>query len=197
MTANSNNIEITRRTFLEVVFATTTAAAISGAIPLWPADAIARPIAEPFKIFIDESNYLIDPYFCYGDIPLPTHREQLSLGGLNPSALKEALNNQIWEIEHLISNPEKWSLDEVELWLDTEVELESLGLWQGAKFTPHGVGLDIYNGLSREEADTLGLVLVEGDHPGSDFLGVAYYGDVDELNQELQKLGMNLIVTTS
>jgi hypothetical protein len=34
MTAKSNNIEITRRTFLEVVFATTTAAAISGAIPL-------------------------------------------------------------------------------------------------------------------------------------------------------------------
>ena len=128
---------------------------------------------------------------------MPTHREQLSLEGLNPSALKEALNNQIWEIEHLISNPEKWSLDEVELWLDTEVELESLGLWQGAKFTPHGVGLDIYNGLNREEADTLGLVLIEGDHPGSDFLGVAYYGDVDELNQELQKLGMNLIVTTS
>ena len=54
MTANSNNIEITRRTLLEVVFATTTAAAISGSIPLWPSDATARPIAEPFKIFLSE-----------------------------------------------------------------------------------------------------------------------------------------------
>jgi hypothetical protein len=107
------------------------------------------------------------------------------------------LNDQIEEIEHLISDPDKWTLDEVEWWLDTEIEYEDLGAWQAAQHSPHSAGLGIYNRLSREEADRIGLKLVEGDHPGSSFVGVAFYGDVDELNRQLQKFGLNLVVTSS
>jgi len=107
------------------------------------------------------------------------------------------LITQIWEIEHLISDPNKWNLDEVEGWLDTKIEYEDLGAWQAAQFSPYKAGLDFYQHLSVEAADNLGLELVEGDHPGSSFVDVAFYGDVDELNRHIQRLGLNLIVTSS
>jgi len=197
MSINSDNLEVTRRDFLKVVFATTTAAAVSGAIPLWPADAIDRPVFEPFVLELDESSYLVDPNFDYGSVILPTHRERLLLEGLEAGDLKDELNTQIWEIEHLISDPKKWNLDEVEWWLDTKIEYEDLGAWQAAQFSPYKAGLDIYQHLSVDAADSLGLELVEGDHPGSSFVGVTFYGDVNELNRQLQKLGLNLIVTSS
>jgi len=71
------SIEINRREFLTIVFATTTAAAASGATTLWPAKAISRPISEPFNLKLDEYNYLVDPDFNYGSVSLHTHRERL------------------------------------------------------------------------------------------------------------------------
>jgi hypothetical protein len=189
--------ELNRREFLTIVFATTTAAAVSGAVPLWPADAVDRPVSKPFNLTIDDSNYLVDPNFDYGSVSLPTHREHLLLEGLEGDDLKNELNEQFWQIEHLVKDPNKWDVDEVEGWLDTEIEYEDLGAWQAAQFSPYKSGLDIYQYLSVEAADTLGLELVEGDHPGSSFVGVAFYGNVDELNRQLQKLGMNMVVTLS
>jgi len=195
MTIVSDNTEITRRDFLKVVFTTATAAAVSGTAPLWPVDAIARLVSKPFDLALDEYNYLVDPSFDYGDIKLPTRREVLSLERLDPKALKKALEGQIGEIEHLVDDTQNWTLDEVEWWLDSEIEYEELGAWQAADYSPHRAGLSIYNSLSREDAQGLGLELVEGDHPGSSFVGVAYYGNVDELNRQLQRLGMNLVVS--
>ena len=45
---------------------------------------------------------------------LPTHRQHLSLEGLEGKDLKLALDDQVYEIEHLVSDPENWSLNEVE-----------------------------------------------------------------------------------
>jgi hypothetical protein len=130
MTTKPDNFEITRRDFLKVVFATTTAAAVSGAVPLWPADANDRPVSKPFNLTIDDSNYLVDPNFDYGSIRLPTHREHLLLEGLEGDDLKNELNQQFWQIEYLLEDPKKWELNEVEEWLDTEIEHEDLGAWQ-------------------------------------------------------------------
>ena len=71
--------------------------------------------------------YLIDPNFDYCDVRLPTHRQYLSLEGLEGKDLKLALDDQVYEIEHLVSDPENWSLDEVEEWLETEIEFDDLG----------------------------------------------------------------------
>jgi len=46
-----------------------------------------------------------------------------------------------------------------------------------------------------QDAFRLGLELIDGDHPGSDFVGIAFRGNVTELNRELEQLGMNLIIT--
>ena len=119
MTRFTNEPEITRREFMQVVFATTSIVAMSGAITLWPEGAINRPVSKPFNLVLDESNYLIDPTFDYCDIRLPTHREKLSLEGLKPRALKRALNEQIWEIEHLVFDTRNWTFDEITAGRDT------------------------------------------------------------------------------
>lgn len=127
---------------------------------------------------------------------LPTHRQHLSLEGLEGKDLKLALDDQVYEIEHLVSDPENWSLDEVEEWLETEIEFDDLGPWQAARLSPYNVGLEIYETISVEDAGNLGLCLVEGEHPGSSFTGVAFHGNLDELNHELERQGMNMVVTT-
>ena len=51
-----------------------------------------------------------------------------------------------------------------------------------------------YDELSSEDADQLGLYLIEGDTPGSSFAGVQVQTKPQELNRELQKLGINMQV---
>ena len=102
----------------------------------------------------------------------------------------------MYKIEHLVSDPNNWSLDEVEEWLETEIEFDHLGPWQAARLSPYNVGLEIYEGMSVEDAGNLGLYLVEGEHPGSSFTGVAFHENMDELNCELESQGINLVVTT-
>ncbi|MFP6733350.1 MAG: hypothetical protein VB959_05870 [Rhodospirillales bacterium] len=100
-----------------------------------------------------------------------------------------------WAFEHVVADPENWSVDEVKEWLDTEVELDDLGAWQAMKYTQYGPALEIYEQLSRDDAEELGLMLVEGCHPGSDFVGIEFHGDPAELTRGFERLGMNLVVT--
>ena len=46
--------------------------------------------------------------------------------------------------------------------------------------------------LGDEKAKEIGLHLVEGEHPGSSFCGVAFDGGISELNQALARQGLNL-----
>ena len=48
--------------------------------------------------------------------------------------------------------------------------------------------------LPWEDVRDLNLTLVEGDVPGSNFCGVRYDGDLDELNRGLAGRGINLII---
>jgi len=188
------SFDLNRRDFLKIVFATTSAAAATGAATLWPKDAIAKPVSEPYKLAVDEFGYLVDPDFDYGHIELPTHREHLSLKGMNPKTLKKALDEQFGAIEHLIEDPNDWSLDEVEVWLDTEIEFENLGPWQASSYGPYGSGLDLFQELSESETKRLGLFLVEDGTPGSSCFSVAFSGAVEELNSQFETLGMNVVV---
>jgi len=136
------SIEINRREFLKIVFASTTVVAVSGASALWPQEALSRPISDPAYLEIDDSGYIVDPGFDYCDLNLPTNREHHSLVGLGEDEIKDELS-------------------------------------------------EIFD----EDASRLGLELIDGDHPGSDFVGIAFRGNVTELNRELEQLGMNLIIT--
>jgi hypothetical protein len=75
-----------------------------------------------------------------------------------------------------------------------DVDIESLGPYQAAQYTPYAPGITIFERFGWKDAQRLGLHLIEGDHPGSSFTGVEFVGDVDELNAALAAVGLNLMV---
>jgi hypothetical protein len=186
--------EITRRDFLELVFATASVTAVSGGVSLWPSNALARPIAEPAQLFIDGDGYIIDAYFDF--LPdLPTFREHLGIVGLDRKTAKEALDQEVDRFEHIVEDPENWSLEEIEEWLDSQLELDDLGPYNAMKYTQYSPGIELYERLDGEVFGELGLELIDTPSMCSDFVGVRYLGDVDELNAGLARHGLNLIVS--
>jgi hypothetical protein len=188
------SIELTRRDFLKAIFSTASAAAVSGALPLWPTEARARPTFNPIQLSI-EDGYLVDSNFDYCEVCLPTHRELHSLLGLKGDALKVELESIFYEFEWVVADPDNWTVDELEEWLDTQVELDQLGAWEAMRYTQYGPAIELYERMSWANANELGLQLIEGEFPGSSFVGIAFHGDIAELNRDLQKLGMNLVVS--
>jgi hypothetical protein len=161
------SIEVNRRDFLKIVFQTAPAIAVASKLALWPSEALSRPASDPVYLSIDENGYIVDPGFDYCDLITPTFREHHSLVGLGKAELKANLENIFYEIEHLVEDPENWTVDEIQEWLDTHVELEDLGSREAMTYTHYGPGIEIYDRMSRDQAATLGLELVDGDHPGS------------------------------
>jgi hypothetical protein len=189
--------ELDRREFLKIVFATTSVVAVSGVTTLWPSNVLPRPVMDPVYLEVDQNGYIVDPGFDYCDMCPPTYREYHSLSGLDNNALKIALDKQPGLIEHLVSDHDNWSIEEVDGWLDEYVELSEMGTWEAMQYTPYGPAIEIYLKMDHVVAAEIGLDLVDGDHPGSDFVGVAFHGDIAELNSALERLGMNLVVTAS
>jgi len=44
-----------------------------------------------------------------------------------------------------------------------------MGLWEAKSYTPYGTPMEFYDQLSSADADQIGLCLIEGDSPGSNF----------------------------
>ena len=78
--------------------------------------------------------------------------------------------------------------------VSADVDIDSLSDYQAAQYTPYNTGIEIFEYFSWDESRRLGLGLVEGDHPGSSFVGVAFNGEIGELNAALAAVGLNLIV---
>jgi len=188
------SLEISRRDFLKVIFTTTSAAAVSGVLPHWPLEALNRPVMEPVEFADDGYGYLIDSKMEYYDFGLPTFREFLDLEGLGPKQLKTRLKEEEWRFEHLISDSGNWNIDEIQEWLDSDVEVDDMSLWEGMAYTPYGPPIEFYDQMSYADSEKIGLSLIEGDHPGSSFAGVQLLNTPEDANRELQKLGINVIV---
>ena len=190
------SLEISRRDFLKVIFTTTSAAAVSGVLPHWPAAELNRPVREPV-VFADDGDgdgYLIDSSMEYYDFSLPTFREHLDLEGLGPKQLKTRLKQEEWRFEHLISDSGNWNIDEVQEWLDSDVEVDDLSIREGMTYSPYGPPIEFYDHMPYADSEKIGLALIEGDHPGSSFAGVQLLNTPEDANRELQKLGINVIV---
>ena len=188
------SLEISRRDFLKIIFTTTSAAAVSGVLPHWPAAALNRPVREPVVFADDGYGYLIDSSMEYYDFGLPTFREHLGLEGLGPKQLKTRLKQEESRFEHLISASGRWNIDEVQEWLDSDVEFDDLSLREGMTYTPYGPPIEFYDQLPYADSEKIGLALIEGDHPGSSFAGIQLLNTPDDANRELQKLGINVII---
>lgn len=100
--------EITRRDFLELVFTTASVSAVSGGIPIWPSNALARPVAEPARLSIDSCGYIIDGTFKYC-ADLPTYREHLGINGLSAEEARKVLESEVDRFEGIVADSENWS----------------------------------------------------------------------------------------
>ena len=194
MSINCNNHEIDRRDFLKLISATASVAAISSNVLLWPTEAIARPVAEPVSLALDDSCYIIDPYFDYCP-DLPTYRQWLSLENMSPDKIKVALEEEVWRFEYLLSDPENWSVSEVQGWLDDAGDMDDMSPREGMMYTQYAPGIQLHDHLGWEAAGELDLSYIESEMPGHDFVAVRMDGRIDELNAGLAQLGLNLIVT--
>ena len=196
--------EIDRRDFIGVIFGTVSTAALSGpTVNLWPAEAKDRPKAEPV-VFLLDNGYIVEPDFDY-EANSPTVREN-RYDGLSTKEALEFFSDLIeasddWEhLEKEIGKPcEKWSTAEVSILedyfkdeLDEKEDPENFSFQASAENSEYSAGIRVLEELGDERAKELGLYLVEGDHPGSSFCGVAFEGEVEVLNLEFARRGLNL-----
>ena len=184
------SIEVSRREFLKIVFATVPAVAVANQLPFWPQEALARPIADPVEILRDDSGYLVDPAgIDFGS--WPTRLEHFDLANASDEEIHAKLSDG-WEVDGIVEDPENWTVDEIRYWLEESVELHEISRYRAAEICGYGPGINLYESLTREDSEALGLSFVDGCHPGSDFVGVRCDGDLEAINEALQLRGYNL-----
>jgi hypothetical protein len=198
--------DVTRRDFLKIAFGTISVAAISGPMAaIWPAGERNRQVVEPWRVVV-EHGYLCDP--DWSPDGWPTCREHWDYDSLSHDDRAEQLlqyagyDAQLLDDEYGIEVPDGgWddnSLAELEAALggslDGPVSSDRLSFHEHLWLGPYAVGAHLLGELPAEECDRLGLWLVEGEHPGSDFCGVRFDGDVMELNAALASHGINVVI---
>jgi hypothetical protein len=196
--------DLTRRNFLQVVLSTMPVVAFSGPLSsIWPSEKRSKPVAKPYLMNI-EYGYLTDPSWEYDEAKLPGIREN-RYDGLGLEERLQFFLNWVGEeedIEAITGRPvAEWSEADAEVLedkfadrLDGPEDPEYFTMEDSLRYGPHRAGADLLEALGEEEAYQLGLVLVEGDRPGSSFCGVHFDGDVDDLNHALAKEGLNMVV---
>jgi hypothetical protein len=202
--------EIDRRDFISVIFGTVSTVALSGTLSdRWPTKAKKRPKAEPI-VFHLENGYIVDPDFDY-EANWPTVRENRYDCLSTAHAIDlfyELIGNHSETYDYLekeIGKPaEKWSKAELtfledyfEEKLDEKEDPENFSFQASAKNSEYSAGIQVLERLGDKRAKELGLYLVEGDCPGSSFCGVAFDGDIEGLNLELVRRGLNLSIEQS
>ena len=77
----------------------------------------------------------------------------------------------------------------VDEWADEVMEEPE---WLPLSATPNGQAYLLFEDWDPDIRDCLGIQLVEGDHPGSSFMGAQIFENLDDVNKELQGMGIPL-----
>lgn len=199
------NTTVSRRDFLKIVFSTASAAVLTHPLSLlWPEEAIARPLEDPYVLERDDLGYLFDPDFDW-DTEYPTVRDELEYDKLSLDEKLDVFEREIglrWMMMDYANKPiSEWNEDDlagVEIdydgWLNNPRDPEYMSFHELAMRSCYWPGVEIYNHLGDEKASALGLAYIEGDHPGSSFCAVHSAGDLANLNKALTKSGLNMLV---
>ena len=77
----------------------------------------------------------------------------------------------------------KWITSKMNEWMDEEIsDIE----WVPHGWTPTGSAQNDFSTLSDELLDELGIVDVQGDHPGSSYFAMELHNDIDVANEILE-----------
>jgi len=184
-TSKDTTMHMDRRDFIKIVFGTASMVLLQGAKPLLAEELAERPVGAPYVLELDCGGYIMDANFSYEKFYLPTRREYEGWDTLSRRERKDLIAER--ELEY-------FSSAEILEWLDTPMEAEEFGGYEFARMGPYKTGISLLENMSPEDADQLGLYLVDGEHPGSSFLGVRFIGDLDELNTWFTRNGWNLVI---
>lgn len=181
----------TRRDFLKIAFGTVSGAVLnnSALANLLPELAKHREIQPAYQLEIDESGYLYD---AERTIELPSYREMgrqvLEVDDLPDQELLERIAQWcgVWEMEDFPL--EVTDLDDP---VDPGFACNYGSPYWLAENTEWGAGIELYRQLEPGVAQDLGLVFVEGEHPGSTFIAVRC-DEPDGLQEGLLRHGINI-----
>lgn len=174
---------------------------------IWPECAKRDKVSKPV-IFEIEFGYLVEAGFG-DDYELPTVREYDYEDLSRDEALdyfKDLCEGDgiTADVEEEIGSPiDKWTKQNVEYLesyfsyhLDSSVDPDKLGRYSLAIRSKYGLAILVHDRIGSDLAEKMNLFLVDGEHPGSDFIGVNYTGsDTEALNHWFAKTGLNMIVT--
>lgn len=181
--------EISRRDFIKIAFGAVSAAVLSDSAlaQLLPPGVTDLPVNPAYPIGIDPSGYLYDPTFDY---TLPTYREMLS-NDLGLDALSE--DEQLKRFAEWLGNYDPEEMEDCGLSLGDQVDPEDCSPHWLSENSEWRAGLELHEQLGCEARERLGLVLIAGEHPGSNFVAVRC--DKPEVLQEaLLREGINVEV---
>jgi hypothetical protein len=106
---------------------------------------------------------------------LPEEPEEGAVDWLLGLTNKEFEDRVVPEIEKWFSEPPDWRFE--------DDYLPESGTAQGA-------ALEFFRDMAADELDTLGVEVVEGEHPGSTYYAAELRGDVDEANRAAEAAGI-------
>ena len=191
-------------TDLEIILETMPESARGGSLAkLWPSDSKNRKVSKPV-IFHLEGGYLEAANFSSH---MPSVREA-KYECLSPQEALSFLLERC-DLEDTTEDAEQkvgkkvseWSTDDLGVlesvfddYLSREVDPDELGMWEAISYNAYGLAVQLWEELDPELRSLLDLDLVEGEHPGSSFVGVEYLGSADTLNHALAKAGLNMVV---
>ncbi|MDA7628523.1 hypothetical protein N8843_07760 [Verrucomicrobia bacterium] len=177
---------------------------------IWPDCAERSRVSKPI-IFNIDCGYLTEAGFG-DDYSLPTTIREYEYDDLSQDEALEYFKDHCEgdgltsDLEEEIGKPiNKWTEVDVEFlegyfsdYLDSEVDPDQFGRYTLALYSKHGLAIQVYDQIGPDLARKMNLFMVDGEYPGSDFIGVKYTGyDPAPLNHWLAKSGLNMIVIDS
>ena len=188
MTTTSETItgtfEIDRRDFRKIEFDSTAVEVTTGNEKVLVPSNDVLPAGVTSILTTDDQGYLIDANFDWADCSLPTRLEKLE-DHYNFSSLPKPAQDAVICEDLSLEKITDLSPEEIAKRLDEWVDVDELSPYEAASHGEHALGIDLYEELSREEAQELGVEFVEGECPGSSFCAVFFADDVDALNKKL------------
>lgn len=84
----------------------------------------------------------------------------------------------------------QWVVPEIESWLESAPNWRIEAEYLPQTATARGAAMEFFESMGGDELETLGVYLIEGEHPGSSYDAAELSIDIDEANHAASKAGI-------